>query len=648
VCAIAPLAMLFRRISGCVVAALGFCSFGLVTASSSCGIRFERRLLAEAVQTIIAVPLPRQYNSVALVWQDGDAIFLRHMDSDCHSLGDAQEVNRTEEFFHTGQASSGFHDAVALKDGRTAIAWTLHGEIWVRVMAAPGAKVHSSAVIANGPGSFDRREVRLVALNGGGFIAVWSSWKQDGDSWGIFARAFTASGAPVAQQEIQVNQHWQHTQWRPEVIVCGEKIWALWINGTFGPCDLKSEDAPPYCATGPFVRELRLTPEQVLIGAAPEVNVQQNTGRGGPIAATLDCHEGVDVQVYTLYNRGRGFGPAVIDNIVHGQAVDSERRPADFHNVGLQALTSTWWLPRIPSWTEPMSLPSRLVSARLRDSGGSSLGDGLPVSMMSKDGHVVLWYIDHQRAVLQVQLKDYPQKKIYMPKSIVAGISNVHAVWDTTDDVALLFCWVTADDIQAVDPSGFNCVRRPVEWLKPESSLLEFGAKLVLFVVMGGLLTVCCLKYCAQLRLNRPDNRRFGLTRESGQSAAARVREFREQLARFRNLREQLDAIPPEPPEPQPMQDAPEGVRRSRGVVAVADAADELRTCTTAQAPLPASSHSRQWDVCPICQNDVAMRVALLPCGHTACRSCVQELVERQQNCHICRAQIEGFLAVYM
>ena len=43
---------------------------------------------------------------------------------------------------------------------------------------------------------------RLVgALSDGGFVVAWQSQNLDGDGWGIYAKRFDASGAPITSSE---------------------------------------------------------------------------------------------------------------------------------------------------------------------------------------------------------------------------------------------------------------------------------------------------------------------------------------------------------------------------------------------------------------------------------------------------------------
>ncbi len=55
----------------------------------------------------------------------------------------------------------------------------------------------------------------------GRFVAVWQSWGQDGDGFGIFARQFNAQGDPLGS-EFQVNSYAQGDQTLPAVAVANE------------------------------------------------------------------------------------------------------------------------------------------------------------------------------------------------------------------------------------------------------------------------------------------------------------------------------------------------------------------------------------------------------------------------------------------
>lgn len=52
-------------------------------------------------------------------------------------------------------------------------------------------------------------------------------------------------------------------------------------------------------------------------------------------------------------------------------------------------------------------------------------------------------------------------------------------------------------------------------------------------------------------------------------------------------------------------------------------------------------------NACSICHHELIVRVALQPCGHTACRDCILRLIEREC-CHVCDAKIQGVQPVYI
>src|SRR5690606_14841220 len=62
---------------------------------------------------------------------------------------------------------------------------------------------------------------KAAALPGGGYVVSWTSENQDGDSTGVFARVFDASGAPQTG-DIQVNTHVAGLQLSPRVITLAD------------------------------------------------------------------------------------------------------------------------------------------------------------------------------------------------------------------------------------------------------------------------------------------------------------------------------------------------------------------------------------------------------------------------------------------
>ncbi|HZE88327.1 MAG TPA: thrombospondin type 3 repeat-containing protein, partial [Verrucomicrobiae bacterium] len=57
------------------------------------------------------------------------------------------------------------------------------------------------------------------AIAGGGFVVAWASYAQDGSSQGIFARRFDGAGAPLDPADLQVNSYTAGAQSAPSVAV---------------------------------------------------------------------------------------------------------------------------------------------------------------------------------------------------------------------------------------------------------------------------------------------------------------------------------------------------------------------------------------------------------------------------------------------
>jgi hypothetical protein len=50
--------------------------------------------------------------------------------------------------------------------------------------------------------SMAQKDPAVAMDNAGGFLATWSSYRQDGDGWGVFARQFNRLGAPIVPVQI--------------------------------------------------------------------------------------------------------------------------------------------------------------------------------------------------------------------------------------------------------------------------------------------------------------------------------------------------------------------------------------------------------------------------------------------------------------
>ena len=79
--------------------------------------------------------------------------------------------------------------------------WDIHGQLF----NASGTKV-GCEFVANVYTTNDQTDPSVSMDAAGDFVISWSSFGQDGNGWGVFARQYNASGLPITAKEFQVNQ----------------------------------------------------------------------------------------------------------------------------------------------------------------------------------------------------------------------------------------------------------------------------------------------------------------------------------------------------------------------------------------------------------------------------------------------------------
>lgn len=198
---------------------------------------------------------------------------------------------------------------------------------------------------------------------------------------------------------------------------------------------------------------------------------------------------------------------------------------------------------------------------------------------------------------LQVQLFNYLHPARYPIHALAPGGQNVEVLMDCAGGECrgTFICWSSGGVFR--EDASFQCTYRSLMGLMNVDGLGAAG-QMVLVVMFSLLFLLCLLKQCSGGGLRR---RFFARTEEPAQR-----REARERVSELRNQLAQIPLVP-------------------------------VQGCEA-----PSTSP------CPICQNEVQIRVALQRCGHTACRDCTTRLVDMAQPCHICRAPIEGLQIVYI
>ena len=76
----------------------------------------------------------------------------------------------------------------------------------------------------------EQAEPAVAMSRSGSFVVVWTSYGQDGDSYGVFGRLFSSSGAAVGI-EFQVNSYTTSYQYDPDVAMDGSGNFAVvWVS----------------------------------------------------------------------------------------------------------------------------------------------------------------------------------------------------------------------------------------------------------------------------------------------------------------------------------------------------------------------------------------------------------------------------------
>lgn len=129
---------------------------------------------------------------------------------------------------------------VALSDGGYVLTWVSEEQdgsgtgIFAQRFDAQGNPVGAEFQINTGAGGSQRNQ-SIAALEGGGFVAVWESYGQDGSRYGVYMQRFSATGVPLGP-EVQVNDETLGQQYMPHVAALEDGSFAIsWIDPNTDP-----------------------------------------------------------------------------------------------------------------------------------------------------------------------------------------------------------------------------------------------------------------------------------------------------------------------------------------------------------------------------------------------------------------------------
>lgn len=183
-------------------------------------------------------------------------------------------------------------DVTALNDGRILVTWfeganTAGSDIYGQIFSASGVAAGDRFMINSTTASV-QSNTSVTGLSDGGFVAVWQSFGQDGDLYGIFGQRYNASGEK-AGAEFQVNAVAVANQTYPHVIANS--------NGGFVVGWASTHQTPAvyvqaYDANGDEVGDNRVVSADGEMTVNNSVNIEFSQLSGGDFIVAWDAWSG--------------------------------------------------------------------------------------------------------------------------------------------------------------------------------------------------------------------------------------------------------------------------------------------------------------------------------------------------------------------
>jgi len=284
-------------------------------------------------------------------------------------------------------------------------------------------------------------------------------------------------------------------------------------------------------------------------------------------------------------------------------------------------------------------LPPAPVLAETREEAATVSSGGL--AMLASGGLLAVMEMD-RRGKLSVQLLDYRNEdnEVVPPVDLVTSAQHVRAAWDDfhEDAHALVACYITGLPLDHQNQPKFVCTRAPKAWL-----LGDTGIEMIVPLLFMLPVLLCAGNALRQRRrlLGQPggQQQRRG-ARRWPQAARRPARQANPQLttALMASTASALDVA-------RPARAAAEATSGRAPAAASPPVAAEAQASAGEEE---SEGEVRESDKCTICQEEVHVRAAFEPCGHMACRSCLQRFIDsRRHECHICRQPIENIFPVF-
>ena len=274
-----------------------------------------------------------------IAWQDGSGkdgdlkgIFAQVYDSSGRSIGSEIQVNS-----HTSKDQD-YPSIAALSDGSFITTWSSHKQqqsgggwdVYGQRYDASGSPTGTEFLVNTTTGesnaSFDTQLTEggeaLIGLKGGGFVAAWASYRQDGDDYGVYGQLFDSSGNKSGQ-EFRINST---TANRQNMVA----LTAL-ANGSFvAAWQDESKDTSGYGIYGQLFNSAGDA-----VGADFKINSRISGNQSDVRLASLNG--GGFAAVYTDASGANGYDVYVKRFDVNGNALDTEDLLVNSTTSGVQA-----------------------------------------------------------------------------------------------------------------------------------------------------------------------------------------------------------------------------------------------------------------------------------------------------------------------
>ena len=318
----------------------------------------------------------------------GDGVFERRFSASGAPLAAEFQVN---VFTESGQT---YPTASAASGGGFVVEWQSFGQdgaangIFARFVSSAGAPLGGEFQLNAYTGD-SQRHPSAAARVGANFVVAWDSNGQDGSGYGVFARRFSSTGAPLAS-EFQVNSFTPDSQLRPSLAARPNGDFVVAWQGAFD-------------GSSPGIFARRFSSAGAPIAAELQVNTHTEDGQYRASVA-VDADGDFVVAWDSLFQDGSGYGVFARRFSSAGVALASEFQVNTYtassqHRSAVAADPAGSFVIVWQSYTQDGSKNG--VFARRFSSSGVSLAAEFQVNLRTAEGQgkpsVV---IDHGRFVV--------------------------------------------------------------------------------------------------------------------------------------------------------------------------------------------------------------------------------------------------------